>query len=31
VIGKTIDMTGTSDIYYDLSLAGGEGVVKVVF
>jgi hypothetical protein len=30
ILGKSIDMTGTADIYYDLSMAGGDGVVKVV-
>lgn len=30
VVGKSIDMTGTSDIYYDLSNSGGSGVVQMV-
>ena len=30
IVGKSIDMTGTSDIYYDLSLSGGSGVAQVV-
>jgi Flp pilus assembly protein TadG len=30
VIGKSITMSGTSDIYYDLSLAGGSGVAQIV-
>jgi Flp pilus assembly protein TadG len=30
IVGKSIDMTGTSDIYYDLSLTGGSGVAQVV-
>ena len=30
VIGKSINMTGSSNIYYDLNYAGGVGVLQVV-
>ena len=30
VIGKSVSMTGSSDIYYDLSLAGGNNVTQLV-
>ncbi len=30
VIGKSVTMTGSSDIYYDLSLQGGNNVIQVV-
>jgi hypothetical protein len=30
IIGKSVTMTGSSDIYYDLSLQGGNNVIQVV-
>jgi hypothetical protein len=30
VLGKSVSMTGTADIYYDLSSSGGSGVVQMV-
>lgn len=30
VLGKSVSITGTADIYYDLSSSGGSGVVQMV-
>jgi Flp pilus assembly protein TadG len=30
IVGKTVTATGSSDIYYDLSLTGGNGSVQVI-
>jgi hypothetical protein len=30
IVGKTVNITGSADIYYDLSMTGGSGCVQVV-